>query len=80
MTAGQIKAIRERAGMSASCLAETIGLAATGGRHIRMMEAGQRSASGPIIRLLEMLDRGEMPARYIAEAKPRGRPRKKPEA
>lgn len=72
----QIRAIRTRAGMSCSALAETLGLAGTDGRHIRMLESGERSASGPLVRLLEMLDRGELPSRYIATPKKRGRPAK----
>lgn len=76
----EIKAIRLRAGMSASVLAETLGLVGTDGRHIRMIESGERSASGPIVRLLEMLDRGELPERYLAAPRKRGRPAKVPEA
>ena len=76
MTGDEIRAILERKGMSAAALAETIGLTSHDGRHIRMLMSGERTASGPIIRLLEMLDRGELPERYIAKSKPRGRPPK----
>lgn len=79
VTPAQLKAIRERSGMSAAVLAETLGLAGTDGRHVRMMESGERSISGPIARLLEMLDRGELPERYIAAPRKRGRPVKTPE-
>ena len=46
------------------------------GRLSRTFDERMRTASGPIIRLLEMLDRGELPERYIAKSKPRGRPSK----
>ena len=79
MKPDEIRAILERKGMSSAALAETIGLTSHDGRHIRMLMSGERTASGPIIRLLEMLDRGELPKRYIAKSKPRGRPRKEAE-
>lgn len=78
MSPEEIKAIRQRAGLSSGALAETLGLVSTNGRHIRMLERGERSPSGPIVRLLEMLDRGELPSRYIAKSKKRGRPAKAP--
>lgn len=68
----EIKAIRLRAGLSARGLAETLGLSGTDGRYVRMMETGERSASGPIVRMLEMLDRGELPERYIVRPRKRG--------
>jgi DNA-binding transcriptional regulator YiaG len=74
LSPAQIKAIRKRAGLSARELAEVLGLAGNDGRHIRFLESGERTASGPLIRLLEMLDRGELPRRFMPVPRRRGRP------
>jgi len=69
MTPDEFKAIRKRAGLTARGLADILGLQSGDGRHIRFIESGERQASGPVIRLMEMLDRGELPARYLPAPK-----------
>lgn len=60
-----IKAIRKRAGLSQSGLACVLALSgANGDRYVRELESGRRKPSGAIVRLLEMLDAGELPERY----------------
>ena len=76
MSPDEVKAIRHRAGLSARGLAQVLGLQSSDGRHIRMLEAGDRQVTGPVQRILEMLDRGELPARYMPPPVVRGRPKK----
>ena len=76
MTPEQIKAIRARAGLSANALALTLGLHGGDGSYVRQLERGARNPSGPVIRLLEMLARGEWPARYLLAPVKLGRPKK----
>ncbi len=75
MTPDQIKAIRERYQLSAAGLSQAMGLGADG-RHIRYLESGQREPNGPMVRILEMMEAGEYPARYIPAPARRGRPPK----
>ena len=74
MKPDRIKAIRTALGISASAMAEYIGLKGTDGRYVRAIEDGERNPSGPLIRILEMIEAGEMPKRYLPAARRRGRP------
>jgi len=66
MTPDTIHAIRERAGYTQTGLARVLGLSeASGGDYVRALEKGRRSPSGALVRLLEMLDAGELPKRYL---------------
>ena len=76
MTPEEIKAIRTRSGMSARAMSDALGMAGSDGRYIRAIESGERVPGGSVVRLLEMLDRGELPARYLPEPLKRGRPKK----
>lgn len=76
MTPEQIKSIRLTLGLSAAAMAEYIGLKGTDGRYVRAIEDGERNPSGPVVRILEMIEAGEMPARYEPEIRRRGRPPK----
>lgn len=58
MTAAEFKAIRLRASLTQSQLAARLRLGDNGGRYIRMIEAGDRTASGPVKLCMEMLDKG----------------------
>lgn len=57
MTGEEIKAIRQRAGLTQSGLASFLRIT-SGGRYVRMLESGDREASGPVSYLLELLDAG----------------------
>lgn len=72
MTPDQIKALRERLGLSARAFAELLGMG-DDSRAIRYFESGERAPSGPILRLMEMADRGELPKRYFPQPVKRGR-------
>lgn len=74
MTPDRIRTIREATGLTPSAFADLIGLKGTDGRYVRALEAGEGKASGPIVRILELIERGEMPKRYYPEPKRRGRP------
>jgi len=63
MTPATIAAIRKKAGFSQSKLAAMLGLSDS--RTVRHWENGTREISGPASILMEMLDRGEIPARYL---------------
>ena len=62
MTPAELKTIRARAGLTQSGLAAVLRI--EDNRTIRRYEAGDRAISGPVSILLEMLDAGELPARY----------------
>lgn len=62
MIPSEIRAIRERAGLSQAGLADVLRL--SDGRSVRHWENGTRQISGPASVLLEMLDAGELPERY----------------
>lgn len=72
MTPDQIKALREKLGLSGRAFGELLGLD-DGGRTIRYLENGERPARGPVLRLMEMADRGELPKRYFPQPVKRGR-------
>jgi DNA-binding transcriptional regulator YiaG len=61
MTPATFKAIRERARLTQSGVAARLRLGDNGGRYIRMIEAGDRTPSGPIVLLMELLDQGLLP-------------------
>lgn len=79
MTPDEIKALRARLGLTARAMGEILQVETDPSRYIRYLETGERPVRGPIRILLEMLDRGELPKRYIKAVKPkkpRGRPPK----
>lgn len=57
------KAIRERSGLSARALATVLG--AGNLRTITRWERGERAINGSAEIIMEMLDAGELPARYL---------------
>lgn len=59
MTPSQFKSIRQRAGLTQSDLAAVLRISDL--RTIRKWEAGERSISGPVSLLMEMLDAGTLP-------------------
>ncbi len=63
MTPATIKAIRNRAGLSANQLARLLRI--SDGRTIRRWESGDVPVTGPASIILEMLDAGELPARFF---------------
>jgi DNA-binding transcriptional regulator YiaG len=58
MKVDEFKAIRQRAGLTQNALAAFLRLGDNGGRYVRMIEAGDRTPSGPICYLMELLDQG----------------------
>lgn len=73
MTPEQIKALRARLGLSAKALGDTLQIESDGGRYVRFLESGERPVRGPVRIVLEMLERGELPARYLVTPAKRGR-------
>jgi DNA-binding transcriptional regulator YiaG len=67
MTPETFKAIRAKSGLTQSRLASALRI--SDDRAVRRWEQGDRSISGPVSILMEMLDRGELPQRYIGEVK-----------
>jgi DNA-binding transcriptional regulator YiaG len=65
MTPAQIKTIRQQAGLSQTGLAALLRIADL--RTIRRWEKGDVPISGPASVVLEMLDRDELPARYVEQ-------------
>ncbi len=63
MTPNEVQTIRKRAGLSQTGLAALLGISDI--RTIRRWETGDCKVSGPASIVLEMLDAGELPARYI---------------
>jgi DNA-binding transcriptional regulator YiaG len=63
MNGNEVKAIRERAGLSQARLATALRIEDV--RSVRRWELGERAVSGPASILLEMLDAGELPERYL---------------
>ncbi len=78
MTPTAIKALREARGWSRRQLGELLGLGVNADRRVQYLEGGQRAPTGAEIRLLEMLERGELPARYMPAPTRIGRPPKEP--
>lgn len=63
MTQSIAKAIRNRAGLSANQLASLLRI--SDGRTVRRWESGDVHVTGPASIILEMLDAGELPARFF---------------
>lgn len=63
MTPAAIKSIRERAGLTQGQLATLLRIEDS--RTIRRWETGERAVSGPASLILEMLDEGILPVRYL---------------
>jgi DNA-binding transcriptional regulator YiaG len=61
MTPDRIHEIRTRAGLSVNQLADMLNLGPNGADRVREFERGKRDASGPIVRLLELIDSGSFP-------------------
>ncbi len=59
----EVQSIRKQAGLSQTGLAALLGISDI--RTIRRWETGDCKVSGPATIVLEMLDAGELPARYI---------------
>ena len=59
----EVQSIRKQAGLSQTGLAALLGISDI--RTIRRWETGDCRVSGPASIVLEMLDAGELPARYI---------------
>jgi DNA-binding transcriptional regulator YiaG len=65
MTPTRIQSIRKQAGLSQTGLAALLRIADL--RTIRRWEKGDVPISGPASVVLEMLDRDELPARYVEQ-------------
>jgi DNA-binding transcriptional regulator YiaG len=63
MNAADVKATRQRAGLTQAGLAALLGLADR--RTVRRWEQGEIPVTGPAAIVLAMLDAGELPARYL---------------
>ena len=66
MIGGEVKAIRKRAGLSQTRLAALLRIEAI--RTIRRWEQGDVPISGPASIVLELLDAGELPVRFLRKA------------
>jgi DNA-binding transcriptional regulator YiaG len=58
VTPERIKGIRREAGLSVQDMADLLNLGPNGGDRVRDYERGRREATGPVIRLLELVERG----------------------
>lgn len=67
MTPATFKTIRQRAGLSQSGLAALLRIGSI--KTIQRWEVGEVPISGPASIVVEMLDAGEIPARYLTDAK-----------
>lgn len=63
MKPATVKAIRNRAGLTITGLADVLRI--SNERTIRRWEHGEVPISGPASIILEMLDNGELPERYL---------------
>lgn len=63
MTPNDLRRIRANAGLSLDGLAKVLRIADLSTVH--RWERGDRAISGPVSILLEMLEAGELPARYL---------------
>lgn len=63
MTPDELRRIRSKAGLSLDGLAKVLRIADLSTVH--RWEKGQRAISGPASIILEMLDAGELPERYL---------------
>ena len=66
MTPAKVKSIRTAAGLSQREMARLLRVSDI--RTVRRWETGEVPVSGPASIVLEMLDAGELPARYEMEA------------
>lgn len=64
MTPDELRRIRTKAGLSLDGLAKVLRIADLSTVH--RWEKGDRAISGPVSILLEMIDNGELPERYLA--------------
>jgi DNA-binding transcriptional regulator YiaG len=76
VTPERILAIRSATGLSPGEFAEYMGLSSIDGRYVRAIESGARRPSSVVVRILELIEAGEMPARYLPAVRRRGRPPK----
>lgn len=70
MTPDRMKSIRHNAGMSCGDMAMLLNFDdpdRNGASRVREFERGKRVPSGPIARLYELLERGELPAYLFPE-------------
>ena len=65
MTGEEGKTIRIQAGLSLEELADMLNLGPNGADRIREFERGKRDYTGPVIRLLELLEAGAIPDHYL---------------
>lgn len=63
MTPGELRRIRKAKGYSLAGLAKVLRIADLSTVH--RWEKGQRPISGPVAILMEMIDAGELPERYV---------------
>lgn len=63
MTPEEFRAIRTKAGLSLDGLARVLRIADKASVH--RWEKGQRSISGPVTILMEQIEAGELPMRYL---------------
>jgi len=64
MTPAKFRSIREGAGLSLAGLAALLRMSDK--KTIHRYETGERAISGPVQILMEMLEAGELPRRYLA--------------
>ena len=60
MTTTELRAIRDRLGLSQAGMARELGLGANGARTIRRYESGEIEASGPVLRLYREFRAGKL--------------------
>lgn len=63
MTGSELRCIRQKAGLSLDGLAKVLGIESLSSVH--RWEKGLRPISGPVAILMEMIDAGELPSRYM---------------
>ncbi|WP_420383654.1 helix-turn-helix domain-containing protein [Novosphingobium sp.] len=63
MSPKEFRAIRTKAGLSLDALARVLRVADKASVH--RWEKGQRAISGPVAILMEQLEAGELPSRYL---------------
>lgn len=68
MTGPELHRIRTKAGLSLDGLAQVLRLSDRSTVH--RWEKGSRTVSGPASIILEMIDRGELPERYLKKTSP----------
>lgn len=63
MEGPELRRIRQKAGLSLDGLAKALGIESLSSVH--RWEKGLRPISGPVAILMEMIDAGELPSRYM---------------